>query len=105
MPITPFHAKQEDVMETYAFSHISSFTRRVTESLTYSEYAVNQIRVNYLLEFERGKSHKWKLGTFFKKAKSELQSHWLKDLIQDQDNYLINIPLESCNVMSHCSQG
>ena len=98
MPITSFHSEKEDVMETYALSHMSNFTRRVSESLTYSEYAMNQISVNYLLEFDRGKTHKWKLGAFFKKVKNSLKSYWLKDLVQNQDDYLINTPLESCNV-------
>ena len=89
---------QQNVMETYSTLHINNFTKIFETSLSYSEYATKQISTNYLLEFDRGKSHHWKLGMFFKKVKRNLESAWLKELILDQDEDLLNTPLYGCAV-------
>ena len=68
------------------------------EDLAYNEYVFANVYQYYVSDFYQFASNSWRLSFYLKNIMHKLDGAWVSTVMDDDDDYLLSIPLEGCSV-------
>ena len=72
--------------------------------LSYPDYFMSRLELNYVTEFYRSVPHNWRLGLFLRKLDRLLGSSWLEHVSESNVDQLLQSRSQACEVLLNCNE-